>query len=84
MLLAEEEPIPPQRSGSGLRNVLLGVAAAYIVVSLYLMFDMHGRLSKVESAQVTAATNYDKLAGGSTRARPKPRRPCRPLPGRRA
>ena len=62
MLLAEEEPIPPQRSGSGLRNVLLGVAAAYVVVSLYLMFDMHGRLSKVESAQVTAATNYDKLA----------------------
>jgi hypothetical protein len=51
----------PQSSGT-LRNVLLAVAAVYVIVSLYLMFDMHGRVAKVESMQATAAVNYDKLA----------------------
>jgi hypothetical protein len=48
----------PSRSNT-VRNAVLVVAAIYIVASLYLMWDMHGRLAKVES---TTATNYDKLA----------------------
>jgi hypothetical protein len=59
--MADQEPFP-QSSGSTLRNVLLAVAAVYVIVSLYLMFDMHGRVAKVESMQATAAVNYDKLA----------------------
>ena len=65
MLLSEEEtatPVASQSSGSALRNVLLAVAAVYVVVSLYLLFDMHGRLATVEGKQETAAANYDKLA----------------------
>jgi len=63
MLLAEEDhPVPVQSGGGTLRNVLLAVAAVYVIVSLYLMFDMHGRLAKVEATQTTAAANYDKLA----------------------
>ncbi|HYN15282.1 MAG TPA: hypothetical protein VES66_05780 [Terriglobales bacterium] len=61
-MLSEQEPAVPQSSGGTLRNVLLAVAAVYVIVSLYLMFDMNGRLAKVESAQATAAINYDKLA----------------------
>jgi hypothetical protein len=62
MLLSEQEPVPVQSSGGALRNILLAVAAVYVIVSLYLMFDMHGRLAKVEATQATAAVNYDKLA----------------------
>ncbi|HVP51936.1 MAG TPA: hypothetical protein VMT05_07500 [Terriglobales bacterium] len=62
MLLSEEEPAVAHSSGGTLRNILLAVAAVYVIVSLYLMFDMHGRLAKVEATQLTAATNYDKLA----------------------
>jgi len=60
--MSDEDPFAAQSSGSALRNVLLAVAAVYVIVSLYLMFDMRGRLVKVEGAQATAAVNYDKLA----------------------
>ena len=62
MLLSEQEPVAAPSSGGTLRNILLAVAAVYVIVSLYLMFDMHGRLAKVEATQATAAVNYDKLA----------------------
>ncbi len=62
MLLSEQEPVVAQSSGGTLKNILLAVAAVYVIVSLYLMFDMHGRLAKVEGAQATAAVNHDKLA----------------------
>jgi len=42
--------------------VLLAVAAVYVIVSLYLMFDMHGRLAKVESAQAAATISAEKIA----------------------
>lgn len=58
----DQEPGDAPSSASTLRNVLLAVAAVYVIVSLYLMFDMRGRLAKVESTQATAAVNYDKLA----------------------
>ncbi len=60
--MSDQEPVAAQSSGSTLRNVLLAVAAVYVIVSLYLMFDMHSRLAKVEGTQATAAVNYDKLA----------------------
>jgi len=62
MLLSEQEPVVAHSGGGTLKNILLAVAAVYVIVSLYLMFDMHGRLAKVEATQLTAATNYDKLA----------------------
>jgi septal ring factor EnvC (AmiA/AmiB activator) len=54
MLLEEDtssapEPVTSETSHL-LRNVLLGVAALYVVASLYLMFDMRGRLSKAEAS----------------------------------
>ena len=61
--MLEEEPVapPPPSGGSTLRNVLLAVAAVYVIVSLYLMFDMHGRLAKVESTQAAASISAEKL-----------------------
>src|ERR1700758_1179846 len=61
MLEPETSP-PPSGGGNVLKNVLLAVAAVYVVVSLYFMFDTRGRLGKVESAQSVAATAHDKLA----------------------
>jgi hypothetical protein len=65
MSLIEQEPAESavtQSSSGTFRNILLALAAVYVVVSLYLLFDMHGRLATVESSQQAAATNYDKLA----------------------
>ena len=44
-----------------LRNILLGIAAVYIVVSLYFIVDNHGRVGKLEDAQVTSSVTQDKL-----------------------
>jgi len=60
--MLQEDTSPPPSGGSTLRNVLLAVAAVYVVVSLYLMFDMHGRLAKVESAQAQASVGAEKLS----------------------
>ncbi len=60
--MSDQEPVVPPSSGSTLRNVLLAVAAVYVIVSLYLMFDMHGRLAKVESAQAAATISAEKIA----------------------
>lgn len=61
-MIDEVPEVAPRSSNSTLRNVLLAVGAVYVIVSLYLLFDMHGRLAKVESTQATATVNYDKLA----------------------
>ena len=50
------EPIQESRpvdSGSSntLRNVLLAVAAVYVIASLYFIFDMHSRVASLETAQ---------------------------------
>jgi len=60
--MSVEEPEVPPSGGNTLRNVLLAVAAIYVAVSLYLMFDMHGRLARVESAQTAAGISAEKLA----------------------
>lgn len=59
--MSDQEPVVPPSGGSTLRNVLLAVAAVYVIVSLYLMFDMHGRLAKVESTQAAASISAEKL-----------------------
>jgi hypothetical protein len=60
-MIDEVPDVAPSGTSTG-RKVVLAIAAVYVIASLYLMFDMHGRLGKVESTQATAAINYDKLA----------------------
>lgn len=57
-MIDEVPEVEPVRSHA-VRNVVLAVAAIYVIASLYLMWDMHGRLATVESK---TAANYDKLA----------------------
>ena len=51
----EPEPVQVEKTGgsSVVRNVVIAVAAVYVVLSLYLMFDLRGRLAKAE-AQLSA------------------------------
>jgi len=57
--MIDEVPEAPPSQSHAVRNVVLAIAAIYVIASLYLMWDMHGRLAKVEA---TTATNYDKLS----------------------
>lgn len=54
----EEGMIEASPSGSGnmMRNVLLAIAGLYVLGSLYAMFDMYGRMSKMEAKQQSAET----------------------------
>jgi peptidoglycan hydrolase CwlO-like protein len=57
-MLMDDQGMPTPASHSEgmspiIRNILLAVAGLYVIVSLYLMFDMHSRLVKAES-QVAA------------------------------
>jgi hypothetical protein len=53
---AAPESVPPHSEGSNLfRNVLLGVAVLYVALSLYFMFEMRGRIEKLEGDQKAAA-----------------------------
>ncbi len=45
-----------------MRNVLLAIAGLYVLGSLYAMFDMHGRLSRMEAKQEAAAAEAVKQA----------------------
>ncbi len=51
---------PPQ-SGSGIKIVLLAVAGLYVLASLYLMFDMRGKITTLEAAQATTAATQKQL-----------------------
>ena len=58
----QQEPVYASQSHT-LRNVLIAVAAVYMVVSLYFIFEMRGRLATVESAEKAAeesAANHNK------------------------
>ncbi len=51
-----------------LRNVVLGVAILYVVVSLYFIFEMRGRINDLEHSQKTASdaiARLDKSVGGT-------------------
>jgi len=51
----------PDSQGNVLRNVLLGVAILYMIASLYFIFDLRGRLDKLETAQKAAAAENAQL-----------------------
>jgi hypothetical protein len=54
--MSEEGPqVPAHNCSPVLRNVLLAVAAVYVIASLYLTLDMRGRLDKLEKAQTTTS-----------------------------
>ena len=78
MLLDEQgaaapAPVPHEHS-EGMnpifRNILLAVAGLYVIVSLYLMFDMHSRLVKAESQLAAQDESLKETAEGlkNTRA----------------
>jgi hypothetical protein len=56
--MLEQHPadLPIQQSRPLLRNVLLAVAAAYVIASLWLIVDMRHRLEKLEKSQTTTAS----------------------------
>ena len=61
--MPEEEEMmeSPSSSGGGmLRNVLLAIAGLYVLGSLYAMFDMRGRISRMEAKQEAAAAEAVK------------------------
>jgi len=47
----ESTPAPSGSSNNVLRYILLGVAAVYVIVSLYFIFEMRGRVASLETAQ---------------------------------
>jgi uncharacterized small protein (DUF1192 family) len=51
-----------QNSSQGklVRNVLLAVAALYVLASLYLLVDLHGRVAALEEKQTTMQAEFDK------------------------
>ncbi|MGH9602972.1 MAG: hypothetical protein ACRD24_11360 [Terriglobales bacterium] len=51
----------PAKSGGAMKVVLLAVAGLYIAASLYLMFDMKGRITTLEAGQATATAQQEKL-----------------------
>jgi len=52
---AVTEPAPePQGQNTTMRNVVLGVAIVYVLVSLYFIYDMHSRIGSLETAQKAA------------------------------
>jgi hypothetical protein len=58
----EESPAPPPSRHSGiLTYVLLAIAAIYVIASLYLLYDMRGRLAALEQKQQTLETAQAEL-----------------------
>ncbi|HXE90669.1 MAG TPA: hypothetical protein VNK82_06875 [Terriglobales bacterium] len=51
----------PGGSGGGLKIVLLAVAGLYILASLYLLFDMRGRIGTLEAFQATSSAAQKQL-----------------------
>jgi hypothetical protein len=62
--MTEEEEVTsmPSEGGSLMRNVLLAIAGLYVLGSLYLMFDMRGRISRMEAKQEAAEAEAVKQA----------------------
>lgn len=56
-----QETAPTPSGNHMLRNVLLAVAAIYVVVSLYFILDMRGRVDTLETAQKESVAENTKL-----------------------
>lgn len=52
----------PPKTGGRMQVVLLATAAVYVLVSLLLLFNMRGRLSKLEAGQVTLNQSMESAA----------------------
>jgi hypothetical protein len=57
----EEQSVDTGSNGNLLRNVIMGVAIVYVVVSLYFIFDSRGRIDKLEAAQTAAKAENAQL-----------------------
>src|SRR5574341_677827 len=57
-----EAPEPSEGGGSMMRNVLLAIAGLYVLASLYAMFNLYGRMSRMEAKQEAAAAEAAKQA----------------------
>jgi len=58
----DDSPAEPTSHRSAiLKYVLLAIAAAYVIASLYLMYDMRGRLTALEKKQLTLETAQAEL-----------------------
>jgi chromosome segregation ATPase len=51
----------PEKSGGAMKAVLVVVAGLYILASLYLLFEMKGRIATLEAGQATATAQAGKL-----------------------
>jgi hypothetical protein len=45
----------------GMKIALLGIAGVYALASLFLLFEMHGRISKVETAQAATTSGLSEV-----------------------
>ena len=57
----EDQNVAPASNSNMLRNVILGVAIVYVIVSLYFIFDSRGRIDKLEAAQTAAKAENTQL-----------------------
>jgi hypothetical protein len=57
----EDQNVAPASNSNMLRNVILGVAVVYVIVSLYFIFDSRGRIDKLEAAQTAAKAENTQL-----------------------
>ena len=48
-------------SGGTVKYVLLGIAGLYVLLSLYLMFDMRGRIATLEEKQGATTAAQQEL-----------------------
>lgn len=54
--MPEQDSVPGSQETSTVRYVLLAVAGLYVLLSLYLMFDLRGRMAVMEQKQKAAET----------------------------
>ena len=53
--------VAPSSGSNVVRYAVLGVAIAYVILSLYLIFDLRGRLDKLEAVQTAAKAENAQL-----------------------
>ena len=61
MFEEEQRRSRPAKRDTTLRNVLLGVAAVYVVVSLFLLFSLRSRVQGLEQKQQTLEASNKEL-----------------------
>lgn len=54
-------PVPSEGQSNTVKYILLGLAGVYVLFSLYLLFDMRGRIGVLEDKQAAATTAQQDL-----------------------